>query len=66
MRKEKLTHDMLLDAKYVKEDALSELYDLLERIVAPDLLPRMNQILKNLEYELCQCDVSERYTEKNG
>ncbi len=61
----RLEHGMLLRAKNIMDDALPELTDLRE-LVPERLHGELKKILDRFEDTLCECDVSERYIEKES
>lgn len=58
-----LDHGMLLDAKYILDDAFPTLYDIKE-LVPKKLHGELDLLLKQFEHDLVDCDVSDRYEEK--
>jgi hypothetical protein len=59
-----LDHGMLLDSTYIMDDAFPTLYDIKD-LVPKRLHEELDLILKRFEHDLVECDVSERYEEKN-
>ena len=57
-----LSHGLLLDGKYVLDNALPMLGKIRE-FVPSRLHPGLEQILREFAEELALCDVSERYRE---
>ena len=58
-----LHHGMLLDAKFVMDNALCELEKIRELV--PEVLhDRLDDVLEQFEDTLCSADVSDDYEEK--
>jgi hypothetical protein len=63
MSRKTLEHGMLLDAKYVLDNAVPDLRDLYE-MVPVMLHSQLEQFIKEFKSTLAECDVSDRYEEK--
>lgn len=57
-----LSHGMLLRAKNVMDDALPEL-DNIKELIPEKLHKEFDKIVASFEDTLCECDVSDEYTE---
>jgi hypothetical protein len=60
----KLEHGLLLDAKYVMDNAMPSLRKSLSNLVPPKLHEELEGILCVFEEELVECDVANDYVEK--
>lgn len=59
----KLEHGMLLDGKYVMDDAMPFLRKRLEKMVPQELHNALREMLELFESELASADVSDRFEE---
>jgi hypothetical protein len=59
----KLSHGMLLDAKSVMDDALPDL-EAIRELIPEKLHGEFERLVARFKETLCECDVSDRYLEK--
>ena len=61
--KNTLEHGMLLDSKYVMDNAMPELQKL-RQLIPTCLHADFQKMIDSFEDDLCACDVADRYVEK--